>query len=183
MRHILASIGSMVIAAPAEIRGPRVTLQPVSSLHAPALRLIRHTREVFRWWGPVHPDFPFDEDEPGYAVIMDWRVIGFAQHSEENEPMYRHAGIDLFLDPDVHGLGLGRETVAALAAHLIDVRGHHRLVIDPCTENDAAIACYRAVGFQPVGVMRRYERSPDGPWRDGLLMDLLAEDLRRDLLG
>jgi aminoglycoside 6'-N-acetyltransferase len=28
-----------------------------------------------------------------------------------------------------------------------------------------------------VGVMRRYERGPDGQWRDALLMDLLREDL------
>jgi aminoglycoside 6'-N-acetyltransferase len=34
------------------------------------------------------------------------------------------------------------------------------------------------VGFRPVGVMRRYERGPDGSWHDGLLMDLLPEDLR-----
>jgi aminoglycoside 6'-N-acetyltransferase len=34
------------------------------------------------------------------------------------------------------------------------------------------------VGFQPVGVMRRYELGPDGVWHDGLLMDLLPEDLR-----
>ena len=33
------------------------------------------------------------------------------------------------------------------------------------------------VGFRPVGVMRRYERGPDGEWHDGLLMELLAEDL------
>jgi len=24
--------------------------------------------------------------------------------------------------------------------------------------------------------MRRYERAPDGTWRDGLLMDLLADE-------
>jgi aminoglycoside 6'-N-acetyltransferase len=28
-----------------------------------------------------------------------------------------------------------------------------------------------------VGVMRAYERGPDGTWHDGLLMDLLAADL------
>jgi aminoglycoside 6'-N-acetyltransferase len=26
-------------------------------------------------------------------------------------------------------------------------------------------------------VMRQYERSPEGEWRDGLLMDLLADEL------
>jgi aminoglycoside 6'-N-acetyltransferase len=52
------------------------------------------------------------------------------------------------------------------------------LVIDPAADNEAAIRCYAAVGFRPVGVLRRYERDVDGAGRhDGLLMDLLAEDL------
>ena len=54
-------------------------------------------------------------------------------------------------------------------------RGHHRLVIDPAADNEPAIRCYTAVGFRPVGVLRRYV---DGAgWHDGLLMDLLAEEL------
>jgi ribosomal protein S18 acetylase RimI-like enzyme len=40
--------------------------------------------------------------------------------------------------------------------------------------NAAAIRAYEKVGFRTVGVMREYWRSPDGSWRDGLLMDLLA---------
>jgi aminoglycoside 6'-N-acetyltransferase len=28
-----------------------------------------------------------------------------------------------------------------------------------------------------VGIMRQYERGPDGTWHDGLLMDLLADEL------
>ncbi|TMK64523.1 MAG: GNAT family N-acetyltransferase, partial [Actinobacteria bacterium] len=27
-----------------------------------------------------------------------------------------------------------------------------------------------------AGVMRRYWRDPDGTWRDGLLMDMLADE-------
>ncbi len=69
-------------------------------------------------------------------------------------------------------------TVAALARYLVNDRGHHRLVIDPAADNEPAIRCYAAVGFRPVGIMRRYERDPDGVgWHDGLLMDLLAEEL------
>src|SRR6185295_11085520 len=40
-----------------------------------------------------------------------------------------------------------------------------------------AITGYRKVGFRPVGVMRQYERGPEGEWHDGLLMDLLAGEL------
>jgi aminoglycoside 6'-N-acetyltransferase len=50
-------------------------------------------------------------------------------------------------------------------------------VIDPAASNARAIRSYERVGFRPVGVMRRYERGRDGGWRDGLLMDLLPEDL------
>ena len=34
-----------------------------------------------------------------------------------------------------------------------------------------------------VGVLRAYERAPDGSWRDGLLMDLLADELVEDEMG
>jgi aminoglycoside 6'-N-acetyltransferase len=66
-----------------------------------------------------------------------------------------------------------------MADHLIRERGHHRLVIDPAADNTAAIRCYSAVGFRPVGIVRQYERGPDGKWHDGLLMDLLADELLR----
>ena len=60
--------------------------------------------------------------------------------------------------------------------HLADARGHHRFTIDPAADNERAVRCYAAVGFKPVGVLRRYWRGPDGLWRDGLLMDMLADE-------
>jgi aminoglycoside 6'-N-acetyltransferase len=42
---------------------------------------------------------------------------------------------------------------------------------------DAAIRAYEKAGFRPVGVMRQSERLPGGDWHDGLLMDLLADEL------
>ena len=43
---------------------------------------------------------------------------------------------------------------------------------------EPAIRCYTKAGFRPVGVMRAYERGPDGRFHDGLLMDMLAAELR-----
>ena len=91
--------------------------------------------------------------------------------------MYRHAGMDIYLDPTMSGKGLGTDAVRTLARHLTGALGHHRLVIDPAADNAAAIRSYAKVGFQPVGVMRRYEQGPDGTFHDGLLMDLLADEL------
>jgi aminoglycoside 6'-N-acetyltransferase len=94
--------------------------------------------------------------------------------------MYRHANIDLYLTTARRGQGIGPEAIRLLARHLIDVRGHHRLTIDPAAANEAAIHAYEKVGFRPVGVMRSYERGPEGTWHDGLLMELLADELPPD---
>jgi aminoglycoside 6'-N-acetyltransferase len=102
------------------------------------------------------------------------------QTTEELDEEFRHAGIDLFLDPTVRGRGLGPDAISTVAAWLIDVRGHHRLTIDPAADNAAAIAAYRKVGFRDVGRLRRYQRMADGQWADGLLMDLLDEELVRN---
>ncbi|CAN5781096.1 GNAT family protein [soil metagenome] len=164
-----------------ELRGAQVVLVPVTPAHVPDLRRILHTPEVRRRWGDEAASVQWPFDDPSatrFAILLDGVVRGLVQYGEEEEPAYRHASIDIFLDPEVHGQGIGRDAVRTLARHLVRDRGHHRLVIDPATDNEAAIRCYAAVGFRPVGVMRRYERDADGAgWHDGLLMDLLAEEL------
>ncbi|MEV7548940.1 GNAT family protein [Amycolatopsis sp. NPDC089917] len=158
-----------------------MTLTPVTEAHVPELRRIRGTDGVRARWGSVEdsPTWPFDDPSTArFTVLEDGVVRGFVQYGEEDDPMYRHASVDLFLDPAAHGRGLGTDTVRTMARHLLHDRGHHRLVIDPAADNDAAVRCYKAVGFREVGVMRRYERDTEGDgWHDGLLMDLLAEDL------
>ena len=118
-----------------------------------------------------------DDDSIHWIIEVDGVVAGSIQASEETDPDYRHAGIDLFLGPDHQGRGLGRVAIRLVARWLIDVRGHHRLTIDPSAANARAIAVYGSLGFRPVGVMRAYERGPDGTFHDGLLMDVLADDL------
>ena len=91
--------------------------------------------------------------------------------------MYRHAGIDIYLSARGQGQGLGTEAVTLLAGSCASSAGHHRLTIDPAAANHRAIRCYEKVGFRRVGVLRQYERGPDGRFHDGLLMDLLRPEL------
>ncbi|MFJ5775374.1 GNAT family N-acetyltransferase [Streptomyces sp. NPDC093094] len=167
------------------LRGALVVLRPSVPEDVPVLAAIRATPEVrARWRGGDDLESEVAEDlgDPGthpFTVERDGRIVGLIQWYAEEDPEYRHAGIDLFLDPAVHGGGLGTDAVRTLAVHLVDDHGHHRLVIDPAADNTAAIRCYTKVGFRPVGVMRRYERGADGTWHDGLLMDLLADELVR----
>jgi aminoglycoside 6'-N-acetyltransferase len=155
-------------------------LRPLSPADAEELLRIHRTPGVARWWGEPDAEFPWDEPPEQRLVIeVDGAVAGLVEYHEELEPGYRHAGIDIFLDPVHHGRGIGTEAVRRVARFLIEERGHHRLTIDPAAANAAAIRAYEKVGFRPVGIMRRYERDADGDgWHDGLLMDLLADELR-----
>lgn len=155
-------------------------LRPLEAADEVELRRIHETPEVVRWWGPPADGFPWTDEPESTRMTIDVQgaVAGLIQFYEEAEPRYRHASIDLFLDPALHGRGLGEEAVRLLATMLIEERGHHRITIDPAADNAAAIRAYEKVGFKPVGLMRRYERDVDGAaWHDGLLMELLADDL------
>lgn len=154
-------------------------LRPLEPGDVDELRRIRRAPEVERWWDPVEDDFPLS-DEPEvtrFTIEVDGSAVGMVQFGEEDEPKYRHAWIDLFVDPALHGRGLGTEAVRQVAHMLIEERGHHRLTIDPAAENAAAIRAYEKAGFERVGTMRRAERDADGRgWHDSVLMELLAED-------
>jgi aminoglycoside 6'-N-acetyltransferase len=154
-----------------------VKLVPLEPHHAADLRRILLEPAVARWWDEPDDDFPLadDPDSTRLVIEVDGAVAGLVQYAEELDPKYRHASIDIFLDPAFHGRGLGTEAVRGVVRHLIDERGHHRITIDPAAENAAAIRSYEKVGFRPVGVMRAYERDVGGDaFHDGLLMDLLA---------
>ena len=156
-------------------RGEQVRLRPIEAGDVPALVAIRETPEVARWWGPPEDGFPLEDDPTvtRFAIVAGDRVVGMIQYAEEPDPDYRHASIDLFLDPAHHGRGLGTDAVRTLACHLLDERGHHRITIDPAVDNSPAVRSYEKAGFRAVGVMRSSWRDPSGAWRDSLLMELV----------
>jgi len=168
------------------LRGERVSLRPLVAVSlCPVYDALRES-EVARWWNA------FDEDRireellgtPGttaFAIEVDGAFAGAVMCSEELDPDYRHAGIDIFLAGAYQDRGYGSEAIRVLARHLFGARGHHRLTIDPALANERAIRAYERVGFCAVGVMRDYERGPDGSWHDGLLMDLLAREFEPEI--
>ena len=165
------------------LRGERVTLRPLEASDRSRVVEILKEPEVARWFGTESAEgsadeFISDPEVTGFAIEADGALIGVIGFHEEDTPDYRHAGMDLFLATGSQDQGLGRDALRLLARHLFEERGHHRLVIDPAASNVRAIRAYEAVGFRRVGIMRMYERGPDGTFHDGLLMDLLAEELR-----
>ena len=164
------------------LRGDRVRLRHLTESDVARVVEILTEPEVARWWGRydadrVRREHVEDPDSENFAIEVDGALVGLLLVAEENEPDYRHAALDITLASDHQNQGLGREALRVVIDHLARDRGHHRFTIDPDVVNERAIRCYAAVGFRPVGVMRRYGRASDGTWHDGLLMDLLADDL------
>jgi aminoglycoside 6'-N-acetyltransferase len=161
-----------------DLRGERLLLRPPRAGDAAPLAAILGEPGVERWWGvwdAARVERELLTEEAGWTIETGGRIAGWIQASEETDPDYRHVGLDLFLAAAHQGQGLGREAIRLVIGHYA-AAGHHRFSIDPAADNERAIRAYAAVGFEPVGVMRLYERGPDGRWHDGLLMDLIVGD-------
>ena len=142
-----------------------------------ALRRIHMTPEVRRWWDVPEEGFPWSDDPDSTRLVIEVEgaLAGLIEFYEEPTPRYRHATIDLFVDPVLHGRGVGTEAVRRVMRHLVQERGHHRITIDPAVTNRVAIRAYEKAGFVAVGVMRRYERDAAGEgWHDALLMEYVT---------
>jgi aminoglycoside 6'-N-acetyltransferase len=155
-----------------ELRGDIVVLRPLRFDDAVRLREIHAEPSVAAWWGSMDDEFPFDEpDSTRFTIWVDGDVAGLVQFWEEDEPDYRHAGIDLFVASAFQGRGVGTDTVRRMVRHLVDDYRHHRITIDPAVDNVAAIRAYEKAGFRRIGVMELAERASDGRWRNSLFME------------
>lgn len=165
------------------IRVGSILLRPPSLGDVAPLAAIWRQPSVARWWPGEGPDEirrRIAEGEPGitpWVIELEGRVAGYVQLWEESDPEYRHAGIDLMLAEEHQGRGVGPATVEAVARWAF-AQGHHRVTIDPAADNHRARRAYEKVGFRQVGVLRRYQWDPTtGSWVDGVLYDLLEDDL------
>lgn len=154
-----------------------VELEPLDVAHVRRLRELHQQPSVERWWGPMEPEFPFDEPESTrFAIVVDDQIAGMVQFGEEEWEDFRHAYIDIFVGEDWTGRGIGTDVVRRVIDMLVNERGHHRITIDPSPENEAAVRSYEKAGFVRVGTLKRaYRDSRSGGWTDALLMELVRE--------
>ena len=165
------------------LQGDRVTLRHLNEADMPRLLEIVRQPGVSEWWSGYDSDRLRADtlDAPNatsLAIEANGAFVGLVMFTEQTDPYYRSAGIDITLDAGYLGRGLGTDALRTLCRYLFAERGHHRITIDPALANERAIAAYRKVGFRDVGVMRAYEKDADGVWHDNLLMDMLEDELR-----
>ncbi len=163
------------------IQGTKVTLRPLADADLEPLAEMIREPSVARWWGESdEPDRLRENlrmDGCAWTIEAGGELVGWLGVTEETEPEYRSVGLDISLSERAQGRGLGPDALRTAIRWFAAERGHHRFTIDPNAANERAIRAYSAVGFKPVGIMRRAELV-EGEWTDGLLMDLLIEELR-----
>jgi aminoglycoside 6'-N-acetyltransferase len=164
------------------VKGEAVVIRPATEGDVARVVAFLNQPTVVEFWpGETHEHVLAkvrgEDDVTPFVVEVDGAVAGYIQYWEEDDPDYRHAGIDVAMAPGYQDRGLGVDAVRTMARYLVVARGHHRVVIDPAAHNARAIRAYEKAGFRRVGIMRNYERGADGTWHDSLLMDLLAEEL------
>jgi aminoglycoside 6'-N-acetyltransferase len=179
----LPSMRDSVVMQLRPLHGEGVTLRPLGEEDLEKLAAIAAGPGVQEWWGSTEDPEELRRDlrneGAAFAIEVDGALAGWLGITEETTPDYRHAGLDIFLAPPYQDRGLGPEALRTAVRWLIEEREHHRFTIDPALHNERAIRAYASVGFRRVGVLRRYERGADGVWHDGLLMELLADELRQ----
>jgi aminoglycoside 6'-N-acetyltransferase len=167
---------------PPRLEGDAVVLRPLELGDVEPLMAIHAEEGVARWWGPpdeaeLRGKAEGTDECVAFAIELAGKLAGLVQFHEENEPDFRSANLDILLGERHRGRGHGPDALRTLARYLVEERGHHRLTIDPAADNAVAIRAFERAGFRRVGVMREYWRDPDGTWRDGVLLDLLASEL------
>jgi aminoglycoside 6'-N-acetyltransferase len=159
------------------LRGSGLLLRPVTAVDAARMTAILKEPEVSEWWGRTRwEEQRPQEAEVGFAIEVAGETAGYIQYLPEMNPDYLFASLDVFVSARFRGRGVGTEAMRTLMRYLFEELGLHRLTVDPAAANERAIRVYEKLGFRRVGVMRLYERAAEGPWHDGLLMELLDEE-------
>ena len=95
-----------------------------------------------------------DEARRFFAIEADGCFAGTISLDRIN-PRHRSGELgNMLVDPDRHGMGLGRRAVEELLDLAFDSTGLERVELRVFTANDAAIRLYERCGFRREGVER-----------------------------
>ena len=103
------------------------------------------------------------EEALGFVCLEDGRAVAYGgMMLAPDEAQVTN----IATHPDFRRRGLAREVTGALIREA-QQRGLEQIVLEVRASNEGAIALYRALGFEQVGVRRRFYRAPT---EDALVM-------------
>lgn len=114
---------------------------------------------------------------PQFVALFDGMIVGWCDILREtSRPLRRHCGaLGMGILSSHRGMGIGRLLLGQTMVAAFDA-GIMRIELTVRSDNDRAIALYRAAGFVEEGHQRKAVLV-DGQYRDRYLMACLALDL------
>lgn len=111
-------------------------------------------------------DFVF-KDETGRTIAM----AGLT----EVHTAFSNAEFYIFVNPDLHGLGIGTATTSWVLRYAFLVLEMNKVYLFTDPENEMSIRLYQKLGFIHEGTMRK-QRMKNGVLRDKLLYGILRDE-------
>ena len=112
---------------------------------------------------------------------VDGVIVGFAAVSPVSKrSVYRGvAEVMVYVSAEARGRGAGRRLMDALV-QVTEEAGIWTLQASIFPENEASVAVHEAVGFRTVGTRERIGCTPEGTWRDTVILERRSQVVGRD---
>ncbi len=116
-----------------------------------------------------------EENVAWFAIDVDGEFIGSCG-LHAFEATHRTCTLGIVIgDPQYQGRGYGREAIGLLLDYAFRLRNVQKVWLTTGGNNERAIRCYRACGFDEEGRLRRHEWS-GGEYLDLVYMGILREE-------
>jgi len=153
------------------VLAPSIRLRPMGEVDLPSVMEIEKAAYRFPWTLSIFEDclrvgysatvLELDESLVGYGIIS---VAAGEAHL-----------FNLCIHPELQHCGYGRRILKHLLA-LAQQKGAQSVFLEARSSNQAAIALYHKMGFNQIGVRKRYYLNGDKGREDGLIFALELYD-------
>ncbi len=179
-----------------KIIGSRLYLSPISANDDDAENYIRwmNNADVAIYFGQYNRivssknDLKWLYEPPSdmqrYAMVLTEGDVLIGSISIHNiDHLNRNAFIGIFIGEKEHrGRGYGAEAIRLILEYGFKTLNLHNIMLTVHADNEAAIACYKKVGFREDGRMREWIFK-DGQYVDKIHMGILAQEFENKTHG
>lgn len=117
-----------------------------------------------------------------FVITYDAQMVGQLTVGGITWGSARWATIGYWIGQNHAGKAITTTAVALVCDHLLGKVGMHRIEISIRPENSASLRVVEKLGFEEVGLARRFLHI-DGQWRDHRIFQILAEDAAGGLIN